>query len=204
MFWQKSSEAWSAAGDCAVAAGPLPSERTPGCAALQFNRRTHRYVSIRPDQAPLRQRIKDIAATRVRFGYRRIHVLLRREGRAVNHKRVRRLYREEGLNLRAKRPRLHVSAARRLEHGAITSANEVWSIDFVSDALFNGKRLRALTVVDAFTRECLAIEVDQGIRGDQVGGVMERLKFQRGTAPAKLRGDNALNSYRRCWITGLM
>ena len=165
------------------------SERR-SCAALRFNRRTHRYVSIRPDQAPLRQRIKDIAATRVRYGYRRIHVLLRREGWAVNHKRVRRLYREEGLNLRAKRPRRHVTAQRRMERCAISGANQVWSMDFVSDALFNGKRLRALTVVDAFTRECLAIEVGQGIRGDQVVAVMERLKFQRGAAPGKLRVDN--------------
>jgi putative transposase len=142
----------------------------------------------------LRERIKDIAATRVRYGYRRIHVLLRREGWQVNHKRVRRLYREEGLNLRAKRPRRHVTAARRLERAEITAPNQVWSMDFVSDALFNGKRLRALTVVDAFTRQCLAIEVDQGIRGDQVVRVMERLKFQRGTAPAKLRVDNVLCS----------
>ena len=133
---------------------------------------------------------KDIAATRVRYGYRRIHVLLRQEGWAVNHKRVRRLYHEEGLNLRAKRPLRHVTAQRRMERPAISGANQVWSMDFVSDALFNGKRLRAPTVVDAITRESLAIEVDQGIRGDQVVAVMERLKYQRGTVPGKLRVDN--------------
>jgi len=147
-------------------------------------------VGKRDDQAPLRQRIKDIAAARVRYGYRRIHVLLQREGWKVNHKRVRRLYREEGLNLRLKRPRRHVTAARRMDRPAIGSANEVWAMDFVSDALFNGKRFRALTVVDVFTRESLAIEVDQGLKGDQVVGVLERLKFQRGTAPAKIRVDN--------------
>ena len=81
------------------------SERR-GCAALRFDRTTHRYRSRRPDQAPLRQRIREIAETRVRYGYRRIHVLLRREGWEVNVKRVHRLYRLEGLNLRAKRPRV--------------------------------------------------------------------------------------------------
>jgi putative transposase len=90
------------------------SERR-GCKALRFHRRTHRYKSIRDDQVPLRKRIKEIAETRVRYGYRRIHVLLRREGWAVNVKRVHRLYRLEGLNLRAKRPRRHVMAARRAD-----------------------------------------------------------------------------------------
>jgi len=84
----------------------------------------------------------------------------------VNHKRVRRLYREEGLNLRLKRPPRHVSAAHRTERLAPTSPNEVWSMDFVSDALFDGLRLRALTLIDVHTREALAIEVDKGITGE--------------------------------------
>ena len=165
------------------------SERR-GCAALRFDRRTHRYRSVRPDQAPLRQRIKEIAEVRIRYGYRRIHVLLRREGWPVNHKRVRRLYREEGLNLRTKRPRRHVMAARRVERPLAQRPNEIWAMDFVSDALFNGKRFRALTVVDAYTRECLAIHADQGIKGEQVVDVMDRLLFERGSAPAKIRVDN--------------
>lgn len=165
------------------------SERR-SCAVLRFDRKTHRYRSIRSDQAPLRNRIKEIAATRVRYGYRRIHVLLRREGWPVNVKRVRRLYRLEGLNLRAKRPRRHVMAARRVERPLPAYRNEVWAMDFVSDALFNGKRFRALTVVDAYTRECLAIHVDQGIKGEQVVAVMDRLLFERGGAPAKIRVDN--------------
>jgi len=85
----------------------------------------------------------------------------------VNHKRVRRLYREEGLNLRLKRPRRHVTAARRLERATITAINEVWAMDFVSDALFDGKRFRALTVVDLFTRECLVIEANHGEAGSE-------------------------------------
>jgi len=108
----------------------------------------------------------------------------------INHKRVLRLYREEGLNLRAKRPRRHVSAARRLERTLAERANEVWAMDFVSDALFNGKRFRALTVVDAFTRECLAIRVDQNLRGDDVVAVLEQQLFLRGTAPGRIRVDN--------------
>jgi len=165
------------------------SERR-GCKTLRFHRRTHRYKLIRDDQVPLRKRIKEIAETRVRYGYRRIHVLLRWEGWAVNAKRVHRLYRMEGLNLRPKRPRRHIMAARRVERPLASRPNEIWAMNFVSDALFNGKRFRALTVVDAYTRECLAIHADQWIKGEAVATVMERLTFQRGTAPAKIRVDN--------------
>jgi putative transposase len=157
---------------------------------MALDRRTHRYRSVRPDQAPLRQRIKEIAETRVRYGYRRIHVLLRREGWPVNVKRVRRLYRIDGLNLRSKRPRRHVTAARRVERPQASQPNEIWAMDFVSDALFNGKRFRALMVVDAFTRECLAIFADQGNKGEQVVDVMDRLLFERGRPPTKIRVDN--------------
>ena len=107
----------------------------------------------------------------------------------VNHKRVYRLYREDGLSLGLKRPRRHVSAANRERQPAATAPNELWSMDFVSDALFDGRRLRALTVVDAFTREALAIEVDQGIKGEQVVDVMTRLAFTRG-APRTIRVDD--------------
>ena len=85
-------------------------------------------------------------------------------------------------------------AARRVERPLASRPNEIWAMDFVSDALFNGKRFRALTVVDAYTRECLAIHADQGIKGEAVATVMERLTFRRGTAPAKIRVDNVL-----CW-----
>jgi putative transposase len=139
------------------------SERR-GCVALGVDRSTIRYRSTKPDQAALRLRIRDLAKTRVRYGYFRIYILLRREGWMVNHKRVYRLYREDGLSLRLKRPRRHVSAANRERQPTATSPNELWSMDFVSDALFDGRRLRALTVVDLFSREALAIEVDQSVR----------------------------------------
>ena len=134
-------------------------------------------------------RIRDLAATRTRYDYFRIYILLRREGWFVNHKRVYRLYRDDGLSLRLKKPRRNVSAANRDRQPAATAANEMWSMDFVSDALFDGRRLRALTVVDAFTREALAINVDQGIKGEQVVEVMARISSIRG-APKTIRVDN--------------
>lgn len=134
-------------------------------------------------------RIRDLAKTRVRYGYFRIYILLRREGWRVNHKRVYRLYREEGLSLRLKRPRRHVSAANRERRPGATAPNELWSMDFVSDALFDGRRLRALTIIDAFTREALAIEVDQGIKGEQVVAAVKQLALVRG-APRTIRVDN--------------
>lgn len=164
------------------------SERR-GCAALRFDRSSHRYRAIRDDQAYLRHRIREIASSRIRYGYRRIYIALRREGLTVNHKRVRRLYREEGLNLRLRRPRRHVSAAHRVERIQASAPNEVWSMDFVSDALFDGRRLRALTLLDIFTREALAIEVDKSITGEQVASVLQAVIAGRG-APQRIRVDN--------------
>jgi putative transposase len=164
------------------------SERR-GCRALRFHRSSHRTVGRRDDQAPLRQRIEEIAAVRIRYGYPRIHVLLQREGWKVNRKRVYRLYRVEGLNLRRKRPRRHVTAARRSERDVAGEPNQQWSMDFVSDALFDGRRIRALTLVDNFTREALAIVVDGGIRGEHVVQAVEQVAAQRG-APRLIRVDN--------------
>jgi putative transposase len=113
------------------------------------------------DDAPLLGRIEEIAAVRVRYGFWRIFVLLRREGWKVNHKRVYRLYCRAGLNLRRKRPRRRKAAAHRVERTVLTAPNQAWSMDFVADALFDGRRFRALTVVDNFTKESPSIEVDQ-------------------------------------------
>ncbi len=164
------------------------SERR-GCRALRFQRSSHRYRSTAPDQAALRMRIKEIAAVRVRYGYFRIYILLRREGWRVNHKRVYRIYRQEGLSMRIKRPRRHVSAAYREGRVQPGRANDSWSMDFVSDSLFDGRRLRALTIVDNFTRESLAIAVGQGIKGEQVAAVLERIVAERGV-PKSIRVDN--------------
>jgi putative transposase len=145
-------------------------------------------VTIRPSCS---SRIREIAAARVRYGYFRIYIVLRREGLKINHKRVYRLYREEGLSMRHKRPRRHVMAAHRAARPAAGAINENWSMDFVSDALFDGRRIRALTVVDDYNRESLAIEVGQSITGEQVVTVMNRLSAMRG-APKRIRVDNVL------------
>lgn len=126
---------------------------------------------------------------RIRYGMWRIYVLLRREGWRVNHKRVHRLYKALGLNLRRKRPRRRKAAAHRLERLVAQRPNACWSMDFVADALFDGRRFRALTVVDNFTKECLAIEVAAQLRSEDVVRVMERLRLQRGL-PTRIQTDN--------------
>ena len=173
---------------CDLQAAYRVSERR-ACAVIGLGRSSHRYRSVRGDDAALRGRIREIAESRVRYGYLRIHTLLRREGWHVNHKRVYRIYGEEGLHLRRRRPRRHVSAARRVERPAASSTNECWSMDFVSDELFDGHRFRALTVVDNFTRECLAIEPGRSLRGPDVVAVMDRLGYDHGV-PARLQCDN--------------
>ena len=164
------------------------SERR-GCLVLGVERSSVRYISHKPDQTPLILRIRDLATTRTRYGYFRIYILLRREGWVVNHKRVYRLYRNDGLSLRLKKPRRNVSAANRERQPAARAANEMWSMDFVSDALFDGRRLRALTVIDAFTHEALAIDVDQGIKGEQVVEAMARISSIR-SVPSTIRVDH--------------
>jgi putative transposase len=164
------------------------SERR-ACRLIHISTSVYRYRATRDGQVPLRMRIKEIAAVRVRYGYQRIHVLLRREGWEINHKRVYRIYCEEGLNLRAKRPKRRVSAAHRVGRQLAAGINESWSMDFVTDSLFNGRRFRSLTVVDNFSRECLAIRVGQKIRGEDVTMVMDALKATRGV-PRFIYVDN--------------
>jgi putative transposase len=159
------------------------------CRVLQCRRSTYRYESVADEQAVLRMRIKDLAQARVSYGYRRLHVLLQREGWKVNHKRVYRLYKEEGLIMRPQRPRRHVSACRRIERPTAERPNESWSMDFMSDELFNRRRIKLLTLVDNFTRESLAIEVDERIGGHGVVEVLMRVAEERGL-PEKIRLDN--------------
>ena len=108
----------------------------------------------------------------------------------VNHKRIYRLYKAEGLNLRTKRPRRRKAAANRMDRIALSAPNQSWSMDFVSDALFDGKKFRALTVVDNFTRECLAIEVAQSLTGEDVVRVLTRIGQDRGEYPSRTQADN--------------
>ena len=148
-----------------------------------------RRQRVRDDQAVLRIRLRDLVASRARYGYRRLHVLLKREGWQVNHKRVYRIYSEEGLTMRRKRPKRHRSGKVRVDRRKATAANEIWSMDFMSDALFGGRRIRILTIVDNFTRESLAIRAEPRFTGDGVVSVLEELADGRGL-PEKIQVDN--------------
>lgn len=153
-----------------------------------LRRSTCRYKHRRQEPDELIARLRELAAERPRYGYRFLHELLRREGRAINRKRVYRLYRAEGLAVRRrKRRRLRVS--RPAPPAALNRPNERWSMDFVHDYLADGRRLRALNVIDAFTRECLAIEVDTSLPGARVVRVLDKLTWEYGL-PETLRVDN--------------
>lgn len=156
---------------------------------MMVSRSLYFYRSVAADQTALRTRIKEIAASRVRYGYKRIYVVLRREGWTMNHKRVYRLYKQEGLSLFERRPRRHRSASHRVPPPQTRTINECWSMDFVSDQLYDGRKLRALTLVDVYTRECLAIWVDQGIRGGDVVHTLEQVVADRGR-PQRIQVDN--------------
>lgn len=134
------------------------------------------YRHRRPRQEPLRRHLKELAEVRVSYGYRRLHVLLRREGWAIHHKRVYRLYREEGLALMRKRPKRRRSAMARPARPQVQEPNQRWAMDFMHDALASGEKLRVLTVVDVFTRECLALEARRSFRGEDVVEVLDRLR----------------------------
>ena len=159
------------------------------CHVVKQSRAAWYYKSREKDDGPLLRRIEEIAATRVRYGFWRIFVLLRREGWTDNHKRVYRLYCQAGLNLRRKRPRRRKAAAHRMERPVLTAPNQCWSMDFVADALFDGRRFRSLTIVDNFTKMSLAIEVDQKLKGEDVVATLERLRNEIGV-PERIQADN--------------
>jgi putative transposase len=149
------------------------------CHAMGFARSTHRYRARRTDPPQLLNRLRELASRRPRFGYRRLHELLRREGFQVNHKRVERLYRAEGLAVRKKKRR-KVAAFPRQPLPQPTRLNERWSMDFVSDALVDGRPFRTLNIVDDLSRECRAIEVDTSLPGIRVVRVLDRLVADHG------------------------
>ncbi len=154
------------------------SERR-ACSVVVVERMMVRYRSTRPDDAALRERLKALAHERRRFGYRRLHVLLRREGYVVNHKRLFRLYRQERLMVRRRGGRKRAVGTRApmmLPDGP----NVRWSLDFVHDQLGDGRRLRVLAIVDDCTRECLALVADTSISGVRVARELDRLVAARG------------------------
>ena len=147
-----------------------------------------RYRSIRPDDAVLRMRLRELASQRRRFGYRRLHILLTREGLVINHKKLRRLYREERLAVRRRGCRkraLGTRAPMALPQGV----NQRWSLDFLCDTLTGGRRFRILAIVDDFTRECLALVADTSLSGLRVARELDALIAIRGR-PAMIVSDH--------------
>jgi putative transposase len=158
------------------------------CGLLGLWRSSCRYRSVRPDDVEIRGKLSELAGRHVRWGYRTLETILRRDGTVVNHKRVWRLYKEEGLRLPRKRPRRGPRPrAQKLE--AAQGINDRWSIDFVSDALATGRRFRCLTIVDDGTRQAPDIVVDRSMSGVPVARELDRLGAERGL-PKTLVTDN--------------
>ena len=158
------------------------------CGVFEVDTSTYHYKSRRAGQASLEQRIKEICQTRVRYGYRRVHVLLRREGWGVKQKKTRRICRELGLQLRNKAPKRRVKAKLREDRRNATRPNETWAMDFVHDQLATGRKLRVLTIVDTFSRFSPALQPRLCFRGTDVVEVPERVGREVGL-PATIRVD---------------
>ena len=158
-------------------------------------RSTYNYRSRRPDQTPLRLRLRELAEARRRYGYRRLTVLLQREGWAVNHKRVYKLYQRENLGVRTKKRKKRASHLR-IVPPAPTGANQRWCMDFVTDRLESGHYFRTLTVVDVFTRECLALHADRHLSGRKVAQALERIGVERGL-PEAITVDNGTEFFSK-------
>jgi len=154
-----------------------------------LDRSSHRYRSRKDPQDALRMRLKDMAAMHVRYGYRRLAVLLRREGWQVNTKRVYRIYTEEGLAVRTKH-RKKIARRDRVPAPTALRANQCWSMDFVTDKLTDGRSFRVLTVVDQFTRECITLAVDRTMSSAKVAEALTAAVDQYGAAPESITVDN--------------
>ncbi len=158
------------------------------CCVLGIDRSSVRYRSVRPDDANLRKAMKAVATERRRFGYRRVHVMLERQGWQVNQKKLRRLYREEKLQVRKRGGRKRALGTRR-PMLVPERPNERWSLDFVSDAFTDGRRFRVLAIVDDFSRECLALVADTSLSGLRVTRELTAIMARRGR-PKTIVSDN--------------
>ncbi|MHA1066855.1 DDE-type integrase/transposase/recombinase [Enterobacter ludwigii] len=168
-------------GTCRHATG----QREAGLFALQVSCSSLRHRSVAADDSTLRLRIRETTETRIHYGYRRVHVMLRRD----NYKRIYRLYSEQGLSLRLKRPRRNKSAQRRQHQPHGRYPNHVWGMVFVFVVLFHGRRLRRLTVIDLYTRECLGSCVGQNLRSTEVAETLNSIALIR-SLPQLLKTDN--------------
>lgn len=163
------------------------SERR-ACSVVGADRKSVRYRSTRADDGELRSRLRELAQVRRRFGYRRLHILLRREGIAINRKKTQRLYTEEGLTVRKRKSRRRAVGARAAPP-VVALPNQRWSLDFVHDQLASGRRFRVLNVVDDVTRECLLAVADTSISGKRVVRELSDLIAMRGK-PGMIVSDN--------------
>lgn len=163
------------------------SERR-ACRVIGADRTSMRYRSCRDDDAQLRTKLRELACQRRRFGYRRLHILLRREGFTMNRKKTQRLYREEGLTVRKRKARKRAVGSR-IAMPAPTCADQRWSLDFVHDQMVTGRRFRVLNIVDDVTRECLAAIPDTSISGKRVVRELTDLIATR-TKPDMIVSDN--------------
>jgi len=163
------------------------SERR-ACRVIDADRTVIRYRSCRPDDHALREKLRDLAHQRRRFGYRRLHIVLRRDGVLINRKKTQRLYREEGLTVRRRKGRKRAVGAR-MPPPVVALPNQRWSLDFVHDQLATGRRFRVLNIVDDVTRECLRAVPDTSISGKRVVRELTELIAQRGR-PGMIVSDN--------------
>ncbi len=159
------------------------------CRIIGLNRSSCRYISRGKDDSELRERLKELAAERRRYGSPRLMVLLRRDGFTDNHKRIERVYREEGLQVKRRKRKRTCRSTRARQIEVPDQPNQRWSMDFVTDSIVTGRRFRALAIVDDYSRECPAIEVDTSMGGRRVVGVLERLSETRGL-PETITMDN--------------
>lgn len=159
------------------------------CASLQVERSLYVYQSKRGEQADLKMKIKEICETRVRYGYGQVHVLLQREGWPVNPKRIYRLYKDMGLQLRNKAPKRRVKAKLRIDRVSATKTNQIWAMDFVHDQLATGRKIRILTVVDLFSRFSPVTDARFSYKGEDVVQTLERICRKVGY-PSTIRVDN--------------
>jgi putative transposase len=161
---------------------------TKSCRLCNISRSSNGYKSKRQDDRQITERLMELAQKKRRYGCRRLHELLRREGLVINHKKTERLYRQAGLSLRIKKRR-KLSAALRLSLPTPSKLNQIWAMDFVSDSLANCRRFRCLNIIDLYTRECLKIVVDTSIGGVRVTKTLDMLKELRGL-PETIITDN--------------
>jgi putative transposase len=160
------------------------------CRALRVHRALVNYQPRRPDDAAIRRRLHELATTRLTFGSRRLHILLRRDGLRINYKKVHRLYVEEGLQLKPRRRPRRRAATLRTPRAAVSQADERCAMDFMHDVLATGEPIRIFTLIDVCTRECVRLDVARSFRGQDVARLLSEAREQRGTLPDVIQCDN--------------